>query len=465
MNINPLCYKLIKKIPIEKRGIITNQKLSNYNDKEFGNIQINSNQFKTQLNFKSIITKEELEQIENKLNDHEIVDQLIQFLKRQKELFKYLNLEKITKYFSLSRKELFNLIIENEVIFNENSMINLLNGFYRNNEIEIKETFNVFNKIRKYQKKFPDKIEINLKLEKFLNEKEYLKSNKYDLILNEMFNNFSYLYGFSNQHSQFILYILDVPGNDQKNLIAQKMLYFLIEKNYDIGNDVFNKIKVEIHTKDFLIAAPNILINSKISNQIKESVLLHLYQLMKQDLIILRTIIMKFKTFVDWIIIPDKLLQYFLYILQKIQNKEMFKEIIFILGNYFSLQKNKQEQYLDGIISIIQGNNIYQYIKNNIKTINKKNELFYLFACLYYIETSPNIYDENSLLTIPTTNIIDNIMNRNQNFDKKLLLENIAYLNGYWNYNVFSPKRDQILRKLFFNNKSNDINSLKLLCC
>ena len=465
MNINPLCYKLIKKIPIEKRGIIISQKLSNYNDKEFGNIQINSNQFKSQLNFKSIITKEELEQIENKLNDQEIVDQLIKFLKRQKELFKYLNLEKITKYFSLSMKELFNLIIENEVIFNENSMINLLNGFYRNNEIEIKETFNVFKKIRKYQKKFPDKIEINLKLEKFLNEKEYLKSNKYDQILNEMFNNISYLYGFSNQHCQFILYILDVPGNNQKNLIAQKMLYFLIEKNYDIGIDIYNKIIVEIHTNDFLIAAPNILINSKISNQIKESALLKLYELMQKDLIILRKIIMQFKTFVDWIIIPDKLLQYLLHLLKNLQNNEMLKEIIFILGNYFSLQKKKQEQFLDDIISIIQGNNAYQYIKNNIKTINKKNELFYLFACLYYIEAPLNIYDEKSLLTAPTNIIIDYIINRNQNIDKRLLLENITYLNDYWKYNAFSPKRDQILRKLFFNNKSSDINKLKLLCC
>ena len=32
MNINPLCYQLIKKIPIEKRGIILSQKLSSFND-------------------------------------------------------------------------------------------------------------------------------------------------------------------------------------------------------------------------------------------------------------------------------------------------------------------------------------------------------------------------------------------------------------------------------------------------
>ena len=465
INISPLCYKLIKKIPIEKRSIILSQKLSNYNDKEFGNVQINYNQFKNQLNFKSIITKEELEQIENKLDDQEIVEQLIQFLKRQKELFKYLNLEKITKYFSLSRKELFNLIIQNEVIFNENSLINLLKGFYRNNEIEIKETFNVFNKIRQYQKQFPDKIELNLKIEKFLKEKQYLKSDKYDLVLNEMFNNFSYLYGFSIQHIQFILYILGLPENNQKNLIAQKMLYFLTEKNYDIGIDIYNKIIVKINWEEFLIAAPNILINTKISNKIKESTIINLYHLMKKDINMLQKIILQFKMFVDWIIIPEELLKYLLYLLQNVQNNSMFKEIIFILGNYFSLPKIKQEKYLDGIISIVQGNNKYQYIINNIKTINKKNELFYLFACLNYIEVPLNIYDENSLLTIPTSIIIDYIKDKNKQLDTKLLLENINYLNNYWKYNVFSPKRDQILRKLFFNNKSNDINRLKLLCC
>ena len=47
---------------------------------------MNKNQFKTQLDFKVSITKEELEQIENKLDDQEIAEKLVLFLKRQKEL-------------------------------------------------------------------------------------------------------------------------------------------------------------------------------------------------------------------------------------------------------------------------------------------------------------------------------------------------------------------------------------------
>ena len=269
MNINPLCYKLIKKIPIEKRGIILSQKLSNFNDKEFGIAQMNKNQFKTSLNFIITITKEELEEIENKLNDQEIIERLIHFLKRQKELFEYLNLEKITQYFSLSTKELFYLIIENEVNFNENSLINLLKGFYKNNEIEIRETFNIFYKIKQYQNKLPERIELNLKIEKRLNEKDDLKINKFDPTLNDIFNDLSYLYGFSNQHIQFILYIIDLPGNNIKKSIAKKMLYFLIYKNYDIGIEIYNKIIVQFNPEKFLITITSILINKSISNAIK----------------------------------------------------------------------------------------------------------------------------------------------------------------------------------------------------
>ena len=243
------------------------------------------------------------------------------------------------------------------------------------------------------------------------------------------------------------------------------MLNFLIDKNYDIGIEIFNKIIVQINLVKLLNTVPNILINKKISNKIKESTLKYLYQLMVKDQHTLQKIIKIFKMFVDWIIIPEQLLQYFINLLKNIQNEEMHKEIIYFLGNYFSLSKIKQEKYLNEIISIIQGNNYYQYIINNVKSINKKNEQFYLFACLNYLKEPMNFYDEFLFLTIPTMQIIDYIMDKNPELDKKGLLENITYLNNYWKYKEFSPKRDQILRKLFFNNKSNDINRLKLLCC
>ena len=465
ININPLCYKLIKKIPIKKRGIILAQKLANYNDKGFGNNQISNNYFKSYLNFKVSIQKEELKEIENRLNDKEIIEKLIYFLKKQKELFRYLNIEKISEYYSLSTKELFILIIENEVNFNEKSLINLLNGFYKNNENEIKETFHIFNKIRRYQNKFSELIELNLKVELFLYNKEYLKINSFDLFLNEIFKNFHYLCGFSYQHRAFILYILDLPNNNIKKSIAKEMIFFLVKKNYDIGIDIFKKILNQMNTDELLIEIQNILINKKITHKIKELTIMYLYKIISKEENKLK-IIKLFKYFVDWIIIPDELLTYFITLIKSCKNNEIYNEIIFFLGNYFSIQKTRQDKYLNEIISIIQYNNIYKNLLKYSKSY-KKNEIFYLYSCLNYIQFPLNMFNEEIIKTIPTNVIIDYIIKKNKNLNKnkKILWNNISYLNNYWKFEKFCPKRDQILRKLFLNNKGNDVNSLKLICC
>ena len=464
MNINPLCYKLIKKIPIKKRGIILAQKLANYNDKGFGNNQMSNNCFKSHLNFKVSIQKEELKEIENRLNDKEIIDKLIYFLKKQKELFRYLNVEKISEYYSLSNKELFSLIIENEVNFNEKSLINLLNGFYKNDENEIKETFHIFNKIRSYQNKFSELIELNLKIELFLYNKEYLKINSFDLFLNEKLKDFHYLCGFSNQHRAFILYILDLPNNNIKKSIAKEMLFFLVKKNYDIGIDIFKKILNQMNIDELLIEIQNILINKKITHKIKEYTIMYLYGIIIKAENKLK-IIKLFKYFVDWIIIPDELLKYFITLIKSCKNDDK-NEIFFFLGNYFSIQKTRQDKYLNEIISIIQYDDIYKVLLKYSKSF-KKNEIFYLYSCLNYIQFPLSMFNEKIIKTLPTNVIIDYLVKKNENLNKnkKILLNNISYLNNYWKFEEFSPKRDQILRKLFLNNKGNDVNSLKLICC
>lgn len=77
------------------------------------------------------------------------------------------------------------------------------------------------------------------------------------------------------------------------------------------------------------------------------------------------------------------------------------------------------------------------------------------------------MFNEKIIKTLPTNVIIDYLVKKNENLNKnkKILLNNISYLNNYWKFEEFSPKRDQILRKLFLNNKGNDVNSLKLICC
>lgn len=150
INIHPLAYELISKIPIKNRGIILSQKLIDYEDCKDQSkfIQLNNDNLKNELSFKVTIEKEELAKIEDKLDDPEIVEKLIYFLKHQKNLYKYLNIEKISKFYSLENKQLFNLLLENEIKFNQPSLINILKGFYRNNEKEIIEVFNFFKRLR-----------------------------------------------------------------------------------------------------------------------------------------------------------------------------------------------------------------------------------------------------------------------------------------------------------------------------
>ena len=236
-----------------------------------------------QLAFKLYFEKEDLLLIENRLNDEKITQKLINSLKYQNSLFEFLNIEKISKSFSLSKKELFILLIENKVNFNEKSLINLLQGFYKNNEDEAKETFNIFNKIKEYQNNFSMVIQTNLNLEEYLFEKKYLTIEKFNNELLIIFNDFSFLFGFAEQHQKFILYILNLPFNDSIHTIIEKMIEFLIEKKYDIGGDIFKKILKEINQKKFIEILPCILSNKNISNEIKSLTLKDLYTLIKKN--------------------------------------------------------------------------------------------------------------------------------------------------------------------------------------
>ena len=469
-NINPLFYILVEKIPPKFRGIYLSQKLFNYKEKKYSNKNtINKGNVEDEIAFKLYLDKDDLPLIENKLNDEKITQKLIISLKHQNNLFKFLNIEKISKYFSLSKKELFSLLIENKVIFNDNSLINLLQGFYKNNEYEIKETLNVFNKIKEYQNNFPLIIQTNLNTEESLYNKNYLKIKIFNNELLQIFNDLSFLFGFAKQHQQFILYILNLPLNSNNQLIIDKMIEFLIEKNYDIGLDIFKIIIKNIDKQKFIEIFPLIFSNKKISSEIKTLTMKNLYNIIKKDESNENKIIIfkKFKLFIDWIKLPDILLKYLLSYLKKENNEkeELNKEIIYFLGIYFSIPKIKQEKFLDDIISIFEKKELYEHIKKYVETVKLKNEIFYLFSCLNYTDFSLNTIDEEEILKIPKEYLIDEIKNNSKELNKALLEINISYMESYFNFCNFSPKRDQILRKLFSNDDKNAVNNLRLICC
>ena len=467
-NIEPTFYDVIEKIPIKFRGIDLSQSLLNYNEKKKKRIiNINKDNSINQLLFKLYYQKEDLPFVEKNLENPKILEKLIYSLKQQKYLFRELNIENITKSYSISKKELFNLLIENNVHFNEKSLINLLQGFYKDNDFEIKETFNVFNKIKEYQN-FSEIININLKIEDFLFKKDYLKYTNFNTQLLEVINNFSFLFGFSSQHQNFVLYILDLPSHANYKMIIDKMVELLIEKNYDIGVNIFKRIIKELDMDKLIELSSQILSNNKIPYNIKNLALKFMYNSLKnvkskEDKL---KIITLFKYFVDKIKIPDILLKYLISYLKREQNENdiINKEIIFILCIYFSIPKPHKDKFLNEIIKIYENNEIYKFIIMHVKSVTKQNHIFYLFSNLYYYNFPLNETNEEKILQFPKKNLINFIkVNFNESLDSKLE-QNIAYMEQYFKFESFSPKRDQILRKLFFNGDKNAINNLRLIC-
>ena len=114
---------------------------------------------------------------------------------------------------------------------------------------------------------------------------------------------------------------------------------------------------------------------------------------------------------------------------------------------------------------MISKDEIYLFVLNNIKSLEKKKEIFYLYGSLKYFNFSDFFQDEKEVLKIPINNIANIIQTYNTKLDKNLFFENISFLNDYYNYSDFNIKRDKILRKLYFNKKNNSINKLRLLCC
>ena len=466
MEINPFCYKLIEKIPIAKRSIKLTSILAKYNEqKTQPNLNVEQEDIKYLYDFVSSITKDDLPQLEKNLDDPYYVEKLIYYLKHQEFLFNYLNLEEICKHFSSSTKELFNLLIDNEIKFDEKALFNLLNGFYKNSEKEIKETFILFEKIKQYQINFPFAIEVNLKIEEFLNKKEYDKFRQFDIKLNEIFNDFTYLNGFAEQHKTFILYLLKLSDPEKRNEIYKKMMSFLVEKYFDIGTDIYQEILMNISQKEFIKMIQTIFSTKKISNKIKKLTKEKLYyNLIEADNKI--EIIKSFKFFIDFIILPDELLEYLISFLEnEIDNHELYNEIIFVLGNYFSTNKKKQEEYLNIIIALISEKDLYKYILDVIKNLKSNNEIFYLYSCLNYINFNTDIpKNEGEILEIPINIIANIIKSLNSKINKKSFFENLNYLNLFYKYDIFCPQRDKVIRKLYFNDKNNSLNKLILIC-
>ena len=460
MKIYPLGNKSNVKIPIGYGNEKISQKLDYFKEeKKKVPISKDNDDIKAQYKFKSTITKDDLPYFEKYLDKPKNVEKLIGYLKNQKDLFQYLNIEEISKHFSSETKKLFNLLVDNKIRFNENALINILKGFYTNSQKEIAETFDIYNKIKEYQNEFPLIVIKNIEIETFLVDKKYKNYQFFDNKLNEIFNDFSYLKGFAIQHQKFIIHFYNLSNDEKKYEILRKMTEFLTVKNFDIGPIIYQQVLNIVHSPEFINIIQRVFVSKKISEPIKEMTMKQL------EIILVKTknkfnLIKSFKTFFDHMEVPDKILEYLISFFQYDINSEMFKEIMFILGIYFSTNVKKEESF-NILIAIISDSEIYKFIINNIKSVTDPKEIFYLYGCLNYVNFNKNSKNEKEILQIPV-NIIENIIIKNYdpNFNINMFRENLEYFNQHYKCGIFNPKRDKVLRKLFFNYENNSPNLL-----
>ena len=153
------------------------------------------------------------------------------------------------------------------------------------------------------------------------------------------------------------------------------------------------------------------------------------------------------------------------YLKNKENDKDNIKkEIILSLGIYFSTSKSKQEKFLKELKNIYENNVTYQFITNNIKSISSLNHIFYLFSNLYYYNCSLDEKNEEKILSLPKKYLIDFIKLNFGNLITENFETNVIYMENYFKFGNFSPKRDAILRNLFFHGDKYAVNNLRLIC-
>ena len=109
------------------------------------------------------------------------------------------------------------------------------------------------------------------------------------------------------------------------------MINFLTKKFFDIGLDIYQEIINNIEQNKFIEVIKTIFSTKKISSIIKEITLEKLYfNLIEIDN--KKELIKSFKFFVDFIILPNELLEYLISFLEnniEHQDHELYSEIIF----------------------------------------------------------------------------------------------------------------------------------------
>ena len=439
-----------KKIKENKKRNVTKQK-DNY-------------QLIIEIKTSAILNPDQQLECESRLEEPEFYKQYLSYLKSQKDLFKTMNLEIISKKININNLELFYLICEKKKKWPTNALISLLNGFYQNDKNLLTETFKLFNLIENYQK-LPDIIIKNIIIEKkLLDEGNYDLKDDDIIIYETMINDFNNLKGFCDHHKSFINQIEKLKFKENTN-VYNNLMNLLVNKNFDIGKKAFNRAIGKISLNKFIDIYSKILSNPLILEYYKMKTLKRLDKELHSKEISLEniyTITIQLKYFIDWILIPPIIIETFLFIIKNhYNNRRIKKEIIFSFGNYFSILKENQKDLFNQFYELVQNDKDFQIIKNNnfCKTIKYDEYIFYIYSCFQYYEN----FDLNQIEAIPIKAISKFIFeNQKENSLEAIELRINNYIDEN-KYDRFSPSRDSKLRQLFVSSYSKSLDYLEIL--
>ena len=477
-NISRLIFDFIyvhNKIPEEYRtsdminsynNYLANKDVKKENQKKEEESPI-PNKLINKLKLPNTINEENQSQIEDNLNDADVAKYYLNCLKSSENLYKTMDLKKVSGHFYKHNFEIFEFVCRKKKKWPQKALLNLLNGFYKEdtneNELYIKETFEIFRLIKAYQKELPDIINKNLEIEETLSESKYYELKKEDFrIYEEMIKDFIYLYGFSSKHKKFIeqfnKFSFDINHNIYTNFIN-----LIADKNFDIGKNIFAKSINRVKLDFFINIYPKIISNALINITYKSYVIQRLNKELnnqnnsKEQI---NKLINNIKYFIDWIILPTKVMDTFYNLLKNNFNDiKIKKELIFSFGNYFSTKKGRQKEFFQKIKELIINEPIFQKLISMKFDKYNEEELFYIYSNAQYY----GIEDFSNPDDLPMNAIAKFIFKHQYFYDYEEIVEKINNFTERLKFGKFSTERDLALRQLFLNQQPKLLDYLEII--
>ena len=461
LSISDRTSKMIEKLTLYEESI-ENQINEENNAKknlfqETNKIQMRLKRYKDLIESKINLNIGQLRDIEDNLNIRGIFDLLIRLLENQNELIDKVNINLLSQYFTKERYEHFIRIISiKHIIWTEKSLFTIIRGFSKNDEEEKKAIVKLLDIISKYQT-LPKKIQSNLEFEKNFEKVNSMK-NIEKMKLKELLDKFKEIKYFSTKYYNSINKLIisfEHSSDTNKNIIYKTIFELLKSTSFNVSPEILEICLKNIPFDYFSKNYSEILSNMKIKPFLKKVVFDKINDILKNDNEKKKLeVIKEIKFFIDWEMISSETAKYLynnLVINNDVNYNEISKEIIFVLGIKYSLYK--EDTISKKFLKEIQKQKLYNLIYKKFPPELNKKYFIYIYSLIIYFEN--NINEDIDYINYPRQILLDKIKDKlKTDNEKKNFESNFNYFEQFHEFEKFSPRRDKIIRKLFFNKRS-----------